>query len=440
MAALLVASAFFSGSEAALFCLNRTQRRRLASGNRAQRVAAGLLEFPERLLTTVLFGNLLVNTAYFTLDSIVTLELQEGGRGAEAGGFALVSLLALILGGEMLPKSLAVLRPAMVAAAVAIPLAAVVRMFQPVLPAFHLANLLSRRLLWPGFQREPYLQTADLERALRLSTDDATLLEQEQSVLEKLVSLSEIRADEMMRPRSLFRLFRAPLALSDLDHWLPPSGYLPLAEPESDEVTLAIPLRRLTSIKPDHLEEYAEPVAYVPWCASVARALEILQRQGRRVAAVVNEFGETIGILPLDDILETVFSRSPSRSERLLKRSPLRLVAPGLWHVTGMTRLRRLLRSFQREAPASKSVTVGGVIQEILERLPESGDCCDWGPFRFKVLDVPDRGQLLVELKLIDSGDEDSERPPDRGREAQPPAGGRGRGGLPSGRTQEPPV
>ena len=118
------------------------------------------------------------------------------------------------------------------------------------------------------------------------------------------------------------------------------------------------------------------------------------------MAAVVNEFGETIGILTFDDILDTLFSGAPSRSERLLRRAPIRAVSPGVWHVTGMTSVRRLARYFQIDRPAARSVTVSGVIQEVLQRLPEPGDECSWGPFYFKVLDVPLRGQLLVELTM----------------------------------------
>jgi CBS domain containing-hemolysin-like protein len=133
--------------------------------------------------------------------------------------------------------------------------------------------------------------------------------------------------------------------------------------------------------------------------------LEALRRQNRRVAAVVNEFGETIGILPVDDILDTIFSHAPSRSERLMRRLPIRPVRPGVWHVTGMTSLRRLARHFNASMPPSKSVTVSGAVQEALERLPQPGDACRWGPFHFRVLDVPERGQLVVELTL---GEEES--------------------------------
>ena len=138
---------------------------------------------------------------------------------------------------------------------------------------------------------------------------------------------------------------------------------------------------------------------YVPWCATVAGVLGAMLGR-RQVAAVVNEHGETVGILTFDDILDTIFSGTPSRSERLLRRAPIRRIAAGVWHVTGMTSLRRLARYFHVERPASKSVTVAGIVQEVLERLPQPGDECRWGPFRFRVLDAPLRGQLLVELTM----------------------------------------
>jgi CBS domain containing-hemolysin-like protein len=102
----------------------------------------------------------------------------------------------------------------------------------------------------------------------------------------------------------------------------------------------------------------------------------------------------------LDDILDTIFSPTSSRSERLLKRMPIRQVGPSVWHVTGMTSIRRLVRHFQCPRPESKSVTVAGVIQEVLQRLPEPGDRCRWGKFQFRVLEAADSGQLLAELTL----------------------------------------
>jgi len=402
MGVLILGSAFFSSSEAALFYLNRQQRRRLASGNRAQRLAAQLLARPDRLLTAVLFWNLVINLAYFALASILSIGLEKSGRTTEAGAMAVGSLITLIVLSEMLPKSLAVLHPQGLAMLAAVPLSTAVRLVDPILPVLRTVNVVSRRLLWPGFQPEPYLRVRDLERAVQLSREDATLLAQERRVLENIVSLSELRADELMRPRTQVRVFHPPVRLADLQGQLTPSGYLLVTEPDSDEVAGGIALRELCNIPEEHLENYAEPVVYVPWCTTAAQAFQTMQRHNRRVAAVVNEYGETVGILTLDDIFQTIFGPEPSRSERLLRRPAIVQVDENRWEVNGITSLRRLARHFGVARPPSKSVTVEGVIQETLERLPQVGDVCRFGPFQFKVLEASSRGQLRVELSLTE--------------------------------------
>jgi putative hemolysin len=399
MGVLACVSALCSASEAALFSLNGRQRRKLASDRRG-RTAILLLEDPDRLLTAVLFWNLIVNLAYFAVASMISLRLERSGSSAAAAAMAFGSLLVLILFGEMLPKSVGVLMPGPLAGLLAVPLSGLVRLLAPVLPALRTANLLSRRLFCPRFKAEPHLRIGDLERAVELSTQNAALLAQEQLVLQNIVALSEIRVDELMRPRNSCRTFRPPVVLADLKGQMPSSGYLLVTEPDSEEIAKAIPLKSLSRVPSEHLEDHAEAVVYVPWCTTVADALEVMFRGPWRVAAVINEYGETIGILTEDDVLDTIFSKASSRVERILSRQPLRQVGPDRWHVDGMTGLRRLRRQFTLDGPPCRSVTVAGVIQEILDRLPAEGDECTWGPFHFRVLRTSERVPQLIELTL----------------------------------------
>ncbi|MGO9107795.1 MAG: CNNM domain-containing protein [Thermoguttaceae bacterium] len=406
MTVLLLCSAFFSASEAAMFSLRRAQRRELSDGSRAQQTIARLLNDPDRLLTAVLFWNLIMNLSFFTIGSIISLQMHQADQATAAGAFAVGSLVTIILFGEMLPKSLGVLQSQRLAVWLAIPLTATICIVDPLLPVFRLAALLSRRLLWPNFAVEPYLHIRDLERAVKLSSADTSLVEQEQRVLESIVLLSDIRAEELMRPRTQFLSYHPPVTLADLKARPPSGGYLLVTELDSEEVAAAVALDDIWRIPDGPLDLLAEPVIYVPWSTRAADVLELIRRRKREVAAVVNEFGETIGILTFDDILDTLFSGAPSRSERLLRRDPIRPVAPGVWHVTGMTSVRRLARYFQIDRPAMHSVTLSGVIQEVLERLPVPGDECQWGPFHFKILDMPLRGQLLIELTMPDAKEE----------------------------------
>lgn len=405
MGLLILFSAFFSGSEAALFYLQRADRFAFRAGNPAQRMAAALLDRPERLLMTVLFWNLIVNITYFSLASIIEIQLDHSGRRTTAGLFGIITLLAIIFFSELLPKSLAVLYPRIFAALVSFPLAVALRVLTPALPVIRAANLVSRRLIWPRFSAEPYLELKDLERAVALSVSDARLLEQEHQTLRRIIALSETRVEELMRPRTQCRAFRPPVAADRLQGGLPPSGYLLVTDVLGDDIVSAVPIRSMSDLSRPHLETYAEELLYLPWCATADAAFDEMRRRDREVAAVVDEHGTTVGIVTLDDVLETIFSSRAGRSERLLKRSGIRATGPGVWHVTGMTSLRRLARHFDVTLPASKSVTVAGVLQEALQRVPVTGDQCQWGPFRMRILETARRGDLVVEL-LCDVAEE----------------------------------
>lgn len=402
MVVLILCSAFFSASEAALFFLSPKDREQLAAGNQAQRLAEKLLSDSDRLLTAILFWNLLINIVYFAIASMTSMRLQREGFPQSAGLFAFGSLLALIFCSEMLPKTIGVLRPRGLAAWVSVPLAGSVRAIDPIMPALRFVNDASRRVIWPRFKPEAYLEVTDLERAVEVSTTDAALLQQEKTVLQNIVSLSTIRVDELMRPRMQFLSFRPPVSISDLEGRAPRSGYVLVTEEDSEEITAAVPLSSVAKLPAEHLEAHAEKVFYVPWSTTVSDTLEQMREQRRKVAAVINEFGETIGILTLEDILDTIFAYDASRSERLLDQEPIQIAGPGRWHITGMTTIRRLGRYFEVELPASRSITVTGIVLESLGRLPRSGDTSRWGPFEFKVIDVPDRGQMTIELTVAD--------------------------------------
>ena len=373
----------------------------MRKGSAAQRLAADLLKTPRRLLTAILFWNLLINITYFAVASIISIRLRDAGQRTEMGFLSAGSLVVLILFGEVLPKNLAVLHPRLLAQLASVPLTVAVRALDPLMPILHWMHLVLRRTLFPQFETEAYLELDDLERAITVSTTDKTLAHRERNVLQNIVALSDTRVDEVMRPRPHYQSFRPPVSLADIEGRLPPSGYLLVTESDSDEIAAAIPILHLSEVPTEHLEHVAQKVVYVPWCTSVAAALDELHRQECHVAAVVNEHGETIGILTDEDILETVFHRPSSRSERMLHTPSMSSLPNSMWEVTGMTTVRRLGKELKIRLPASKAVTIGGVLQEQLQRLPAVGDVVEWGGLRIAVVAAPDRGLLKAHVQRV---------------------------------------
>ena len=402
MLCLLMCSAFFSCSEAAFFSLSQTGRSALAEKGKLGKLVLRLLdENPERLLNSILLGNLFVNLLFFTISTIITFHLSAQSN--LAWGIGIGSLLIVIVFCEILPKNVGVIAPQFFALLTCVPLSLLVRVLQPILPALSFLNLLSRRLFCPNFTPEPYIQAGDLERAVALSSNDAALLKREQRSLQNIVSLSEMEAAELMRPRSMLKTFRPPVSLEqvlgELNGMLPRSGYCLLTEPDSDEIVSALCLTRLTAANLETAwEKQFEDVIYVPWSASVAEAFDHLQRTDRRVAVVVNEFGETIGIITIDDIIAILFTRGQGRSQGLLDRRELKLIHNNCWQLTGLTSLRTLERKFHISFRKYSSLTVGGLLREILKRFPRSGDECRIETLHFHVINIEDDYNLTVHL------------------------------------------
>lgn len=413
MGVLILGSAFFSASETALFSLREGDRRELKCGTRAQQAAAALLKTPDLLLSAVLFWNLMINMAYFAVASIVGFQLsKEDSVGATgAYGFAIGSLITIIFFSEMLPKSLGVVSARRLSAWVSLPLTLAVRVVSPLMPFLRSINTLSQRIIWPRFQREPYLEIADLEQAIEASTSDAKLIKQEQIVLRNVVGMSDIRVDEWMRPRTQLAVFPPPVSLADLRGQMTPSGYLLITEQGGDELAAAVDLQRVAFLPEENIETLATPLCYLPWCATVADAFEQMTQRDCDVIAVVNEHGETVGIVTFEDILDTVLLENPTRSERLLSRKAIHEVGDGVWQVIGVTSLKRLSRQLGIPLPPSKNTTLAGVIQEMLQKIPDQGDRGSWGRFDFLVLEAVDRAHTVIELTLArDAEDEEGDQ------------------------------
>ena len=364
---------------------------------------AALAADADRLLTAVLFWNLLINLSYFAVAGVIARRLADQGMTAAAGVFTVGSLLAIILFGEVLPKSLSIVFRKKIAILVSWPLAVSVRLLDPVIPLLQNISRLMRRTFWPHIQKESYLHSEDLERAVDASGSSEEVIRHERQILHNILDLSEILVEEAMRPRGTYLTFNMPVQLEDLTRITPNTDYIILRkrDTETDEIERIISLTELSSFSEKMLNQKSKRVIHVPWCANLSDVYSRFQAEDCHFASVVDEYGETIGIVSHDDIIDTLLSPEPSRAKRILRREPVREVAPGVYHVEGITTLRYLCRKLQQEYEIADDglLTVAGMFHEKLEHLPEVGDVCDWLGFELEVIEVRKLGHLIAELR-----------------------------------------
>lgn len=410
MLVLVMLSAFFSGSETAMFYLSPDELRTMRVGTSRERAVAALLTNPDRLLTAVLFWNLLVNMTYFAVSVVAAGRLAHAGERAAAGTFGLISLAAIILFGEVLPKSVAVVYRRRISMLIAWPLATMVRLVDPIAPPLATLTAALRRAFWPQLTPESFLDSADLEKAIEASTASREVVKMEQLVLHNVLDLSEIRLEEAMRPRGSYTVLTPPIRLREIRGPMPPGGFIAVREADSEDVDRIVPLFDLSSLPEDHIESKAVELMHLPWCATLADALQFIRVKKAAAVGVVNEHGETIGITTREDLLDALLIPEADRAKRLLRRDPVLEIGPGVFHVEGITTLRHLaarLALSDYVPDEEENITVAGLLAEELEHVPEIGEIVRWRGFEFKVIEVTDRTvhRVLVEKAALPEDD-----------------------------------
>ncbi len=394
---LLGASAFFSGSETALFSLTRHQRARLQRDPAVvARTLHTLLEETRALLITLLLGNMLVNVLYFAVSSALMLQIgrHAGLPGWALAPLALVPLLAIILFGEVLPKLTAARLPEGYARTVAIPLLAVHRAVSPV-RRFASAVVIGplARLLAPGLAT-PHLGPEDLAAMLDLSRRRGVIDHDEQRVLDQVLALGRLRVRHLTVPRVDVRAFNLdddPAALrrlvaetrlrhipafrGDLDH---PQGLL-----YSKEVLLRDPQT------PADVAALVRPVKFIPDLQRADRALLDLRRSGTTFALVVDEYGGTAGLITLEDLVEHLVGEIPGAYEPV-GAPRVRAHGAGRFSVDADLPAADWLQPLGVAAADDRSAaggasTVGGLVMAQLGRVAIRGDAVTLGAVRLTV-------------------------------------------------------
>ena len=378
---LLCGSAFFSGSETALFSLSRLDLQQLRRRRHPQaETLHALLDEPRRLIVSILCGNELVNIAAIANMTGILVALYGEAR---AGWITvLVMLPLLLLVGEVTPKTIAVSNPRRTSAdVVARPMSAWVRLVAPL--RWLIRSISDRITTWiVGPQRSPeHLLQIDEFRSLVEDFAEAGRLKASSRVLiNNLLAAGTTEIVTIMTPRSSTAFLDVemgmPAALErfkQLRHWRVPVyrqhrdnlvGFL-YAE---DALRLQLDVSDLSG---SNLQDVLRPPIVVPLTKKVDEMFDFFLRNNARAAAVLNEFGGVAGFITVNDVLRFIFGPLTARTEA---ETPVKPVAPDVYEAPGDTKLAEFNRATNFGLHDPRMTTVAGVAFRHLDRLPHVGD------------------------------------------------------------------
>ena len=390
------ASFFFSLAETSLFSLSKWQVRQLAEREpRAGGIVARLLAEPQDLLATMVLGNTFASAAMLA----VALWMAIHGRWPLVG--TVVALLGLILiGGEVLPKTLAVRRPEQWSLHVAQPLAFVLRFSLPLCRVAQKANAAILRAVAPRTAQSPFTLTdADYQELLEMAYQQGALAQSEKEIILQIISLDRRTAREVMKPRSQMAAISDDLPIEEMIAAARKYKHrrLPIYDETPDTIVGILNTRALLLDPQIDLADAIEFPSFVPESMNLLQLFKSLQRQQRGLAIVLDEFSGTAGVVTMEDILEEVIGKIGGEAEA--EGFVMEKLSPGRWRVAGTLRL----DDFRREYPALGDVpeveTMGGLLTSLLDVVPGKGESATFCGLRLTAQTTDERRvrELLVE-------------------------------------------
>lgn len=409
---LLAVSAFFSGTETALFGLNESQRIAFRkSDSIAGRAVESLLGEQRMLLITLLLGNTSINVLYFVITSVLIMHCTAGA--AVRAGLGVAFLLLIILAGEVAPKVIAsALRSR--AAALSAPL--LLPIHQVIVPL----RVLLARLVFTPLARltapdsaPARLHDGELKALLEISSQEGTIDPGERAMLRDIVDLGRLRVRDVMTPRVEMVALPTNATRADVQATLGEHGLtkLPIYDGDLDTIVGLLHVKRYlldpeaTSVTDPAVLTEAH---FVPDLARLDQLVERLRAWHEQAVIVVDEYGGTDGIVSLDDIITEMVGDLYTTERR--PEAPPQLIGIGRWLVDGAFSAVEWAEDFGVTLEGPRVATVGGLVVDRLGRAPAVGDHVVLGQFRAEVQTVEAgrvRSVIIVLLPSVDDATED---------------------------------
>ncbi len=398
---LIFLSAFFSSSETAMMAVNRYRiKTRAEGGNRSAKLVVKLLDEPDRLLGTILFGNNVANIAASTLATVIGLRLFGDSGLAYA---PMVLVFVVLIFAEVAPKTLAALYPEVIA----FPAAWILAGLQVVLaPAVWLVKFFSNGLLRLFRVRVTTQNDALSNDELRAAVAESSglLNTSHQSMLLRILEMEKVTVEDVMVPRAEMEAIDLEDDWEEIVEQLATSHHtrVPVFEGSLDNIIGIVHIRKMFYLsqlgefnKETMLSMIRTPY-FIPENTSITHALTNLQDRRRRFGVVVDEYGDIKGLVTLELILEEVVGEFTSIAPAL--DDDIDEEASGSYLVRGSTNIRDINRKLEWDLPTQNAKTINGLITEQLEDIPEAATCFKLDPYVIEIVQTRDTSVKVARI------------------------------------------
>ena len=387
IAVCLLCSAFFSASETAYSTLNRNRLRLTAAkGSRRAALAVKLSDDYDSLISGILVGNNLVNIALASAGTILFVRWLGGGAGPSVSTAAVT--LAVLIFGEITPKSIAKDHPERFAVFAAPVLRAVCVILKPVNFLFSKwKNLISRLF---GDKDGKNVTQEELLLMLEEVEKDGAIDRSEGELLVNAVEFADCKVEEVLTHRTDMEAVGSDWTPERIAAVFTESGLsrLPVYEGDLDHIIGVLNRKDFFTsdgISRTPVKELMTPPVFAESGEKLSEVLKTMKKQQTHMCIVVDEYGGTSGLVTMEDILEELVGEIWDEHDEVTE--DIQSESEGVWSADGLANLEDFAERFGLEI-SSENVSLGGWVMEMLGRVPEAGDAFEYGDYLIRVTET----------------------------------------------------
>ena len=388
---LLILSGLFSGSEVALTSLSRAKVRSMKNdGKFGSEQIVKLKGEAQHALVSILLGNQIVNVLATVTVTLWGVKLfGEGGIGTVTFIFTLILILFSTIG----PKTIALHFPEQFARFVVFPLHGFIYVARPFVWVFEILTKGILKLFGVDNKTQPTTSEKEIEAMLDIGREDGVIEDEEESIIKQVLKFSDTNVGDVMTLPKDFESIEAETDKKEIEEFLDEhehEQYL-VYKDNFDDVRGVIGAHELHRIiKKDRknkplLNYKRRPLVMVPRSTSLTELFKEFKEKKQRMAVVLDEHGQTVGLVTLGDIMNEItkgeIDETPSCT--VMKKD-----GDSAWEVCGETLVSEIEKELEIKLGYPEHVTIGFIILEELKRFPEDGEKVDLGLVKVEVLKV----------------------------------------------------
>jgi putative hemolysin len=397
---------FFSGTETAMVSVDRARMKALAEqGSKKAALIDALLQAPEKFFSTTLLGT---NISVVLSNAIATfLVIQYLGEQYEYITILIMTPLILIFG-EIVPKTVYRYHAEHITPNLIYPLKAMSVIFYPFVVVLAWLTQLFLKLFGMGSARfRPHATREDLENYLDMWNIDSRLRTAEKKIVERIFDFSETDVEDIMVPLVNIEALEIQDSIDEAVSLAQKTGYsrIPVYSEEAYNIIGIVHAFDLLTAeqKTQTLKDVMRPAPYVPNTAPIDELLKQLRTEGNSIAVVVNEYGGTVGIVTIEDILEEVVGEiydEYDKEERLVVK-----IGKNEYLVNARMEIDELNDHLTLQLPKDDYETVAGFLLKHMERIPSVGESFQFANLKFVIREADRRSIKEVSITISDESE-----------------------------------